>query len=81
MHNASSDASCTVTTSLGSAFDKKLVIGETTCWMPSVQYSDFLREDFDDDFSECLRDDVDDDEDARVLTDAPAVLLVLLPPG
>lgn len=49
--------------------------------MPSVQYSDFLREDFDDDLSECLRDDVDDDEDARVLTDAPAALLELLPPG
>lgn len=59
------------------------MIGDTTCWIPSAQNSDFLRDDFDDDFSECLRDvdiDVDDDDDARV-TDTPAELLALLPPG
>ena len=66
--------------SLGSEFDKKFVIGDTTCWMPSVQYSDFLRDDFDDDLSECFRDD-DDDDDARVLTEAPAALLEVLPLG
>lgn len=60
------------------------MIGETTCRIPSAQNSDFLRDDFDDDFSECLRDaddDVDDDDDDARVTDAPAVLLVLLPPG
>lgn len=49
--------------------------------MPSAQYSDFLRDDFDEDFSECFRDDEDDDEDARVLIDALVALLELLPPG
>lgn len=50
MHNASSDASCTVTTSAGSAVDRNCVNGDTIVGMvPSVQNSVFLRTNFEDD--------------------------------
>lgn len=78
MQSASSEASWTVTISLGNELVKKALTGDGACWMPSVQNSAFFRDDLDDDFSECLRDDDDADEDARVLTEAAALLELLL---
>lgn len=78
IQSASSDASCTMTTSLGNALCKNCEIGDTYDGsVPSVQNSAFFRCNFDVNFSLCFRDDddddvVDDDDDA----DATVFLVV-----
>ncbi len=58
IQRASSDASCTVTTSVGKVVDKNCVNGETIDGMvPSVQNSVFLRISFDDELLPFLRVD------------------------
>lgn len=58
MQSASSDASCTVTTSVGKIVDKNCVNGETIDGMvPSIQNSVFLRVNFDDELLPFLRVD------------------------
>lgn len=62
MQSASSDASCTITTSFGNVFCKNGVIGDTNVGnAPSVHNSAFLRCNFDANLSLCFRDDDDDD--------------------
>lgn len=56
IQSASSDASCTVTTSDGKVVDKNCVNGETIVGIvPSVQNSVFLRINFDDELLPFLR--------------------------
>lgn len=58
IQSASSDASCTVTTSVGKIVDKNCVNGETIDGMvPSIQNSVFLRVNFDDELLPFLRVD------------------------